>query len=1162
MMRLIPTPQPAAVFRQTFSRTFLWIALLAAPWGSGAPASSGIGRALAAEPARPMSEDAGATVLRFGETFNREIASGQPHKWRMTLAAGQYVQIGFSTQDVSLTGNLSDPDGAAAAAVPLWHATVGSRYAGVISFIAEKSGVFTLALSVEGKMTDADAGRYEMRAEAPRPAVEEDRRRIGAHRIWTAAMKLREPQTAEGRRAALAQYEEALGIFMQINDAAGQAMTLNTIGGIWYDLANAQKVFEAQDKALKLWQSLDRPREEGVTMSELGLIAYVRYDYPKTMEWYRAALAKHRAAEDVFYEAETMNRIGWCENARGDARQALVSYKQALELRRAAGDRNGESVTLNDIGRALDDLGEPAQALEAFQHALRLCPPERNPRGASNILNRMGMAHKRLGDWQKALDAYRRTLTLARQAGDRRSEAAALNNLGALLCTLGEPAAGLEQYEQALRLNRELKLRNGEAATLHAMGVMHTEAGEHRKSLEMFLQSLAIRRTIQDAAGEAAALASLARVYNWLGDHQKGLEAAQQSLQKYQALGRVLGETVALESLANAHAALGEKAKALEHYQRALVLERKIRNRLSEANTLLRLGLFHRQAGELGEARVRVAEAIAIMESFRDQAISPEVRTLFHPSFSDRYLIYIDLLMASERETPGAGFAAQGFQASERARARNLLDLLAESRADIRAGVDPKLLATERELQQRRNVKAEIQVALLGGKHTPEQAAALANELAGITAELNDVDAKIRAASPRYASLTKPVPLTAAEIQQRVLDDDTLLLEYALGKQRSYLWAVTTREIHSFVLPGSGEIETAARRWLDLLPKGAQRKYQRETELAAADLSRLILAPAAAHLRKKRLVIVADGVLQYAPFAALPKPVVGAQQSASNRQLLIKEHELVSLPSASALAVLRNEIQGRPAAAKQLAVFADPVFQTGDARVQLAKTISPGAPVAVPESAKDLAGASLTRAATEAGITSFTRLPFARQEAEAIASLLPREQQLKALDFSASRETALTGGLDQYRHIHFATHGLLNSRHPELSGIVLSLVDEAGQPRDGFLRLSDLYNLKLNADLVVLSACQTALGKDVRGEGLVGLTRGFMFAGAARVVASLWNVNDAATADLMRKFYRAMAVERQTPAAALRTAQLAMSRDARWSAPYYWSGFVLQGEWK
>jgi CHAT domain-containing protein len=342
------------------------------------------------------------------------------------------------------------------------------------------------------------------------------------------------------------------------------------------------------------------------------------------------------------------------------------------------------------------------------------------------------------------------------------------------------------------------------------------------------------------------------------------------------------------------------------------------------------------------------------------------------------------------------------------------------------------------------------------------------------------------------------------------------------------------------------------------MPKSTQRRYRRETELAAADLTRLILKPAAGHLTKKRLLIVADGPLQYLPFAALPLP-----DSARGDQTLLARHEIISLPSASVLAGLRSELRGRKPSEREFVIFADPVFQADDPRVQMARAGNrKPAGANADASETSLALSALTRSAGEAGVQRFERLPFVRQEAEAITSLIPKQQQLKALDFTASRATALGSQLDKYRVIHFATHGLLNSRHPELSGVVLSLVDENGQPQDGFLRLNDLYNLKLNADLVVLSACSTALGKEIRGEGLISLTRGFMYAGAARVVASLWNVNDAATAELMKRFYRAMLVEKLAPAAALRAAQLEMSRDGRWSAPYYWSCFVLQGEWK
>jgi CHAT domain-containing protein len=208
----------------------------------------------------------------------------------------------------------------------------------------------------------------------------------------------------------------------------------------------------------------------------------------------------------------------------------------------------------------------------------------------------------------------------------------------------------------------------------------------------------------------------------------------------------------------------------------------------------------------------------------------------------------------------------------------------------------------------------------------------------------------------------------------------------------------------------------------------------------------------------------------------------------------------------------------------------------------------------------------LTRALREAGVADaglrIPRLPGTRREAAAITALLPEAERKQALDFDASRAAATSEDLSQYRIIHFATHGLLNSQHPELSGLVLSLVDRAGKPQEGFLRMHEIYNLKLPADLIVLSACQTGLGKEIKGEGLVGLTRGFMYAGAARVLASLWKVDDRATAELMKHFYQGMVKDGLRPAAALRAAQVAMWKQERWSEPYYWAAFVLQGEWK
>ncbi|MEP7341027.1 MAG: CHAT domain-containing protein, partial [Acidobacteriota bacterium] len=382
-----------------------------------------------------------------------------------------------------------------------------------------------------------------------------------------------------------------------------------------------------------------------------------------------------------------------------------------------------------------------------------------------------------------------------------------------------------------------------------------------------------------------------------------------------------------------------------------------------------------------------------------------------------------------------------------------------------------------------------------------------------------------------------------------------VLLEYSLGKDRSYLWAVTPTEMAVYELPQRAEIELAAKKYSDLLKTGNKRELRSQVKLAAAELSRMVLGPVADKLGDKRLLIVTDGALQYIPFGALVT---------KNDQPLIVEHEIVHLPSASALAVLRKELAGRQPASKAVAVLADPVLQENDPRIKKAGLTgrTPNAKSDGSAGSTRDANADLVRSARDAGVASLERLLYTRREAEAIAALTGADTRFKALDFDASKKTAMSPDLGQFRIVHFATHGLLNSQHPELSGIVLSLVDERGQPQDGFLRLHDIFNLKLNAEMVVLSACQTALGKNVKGEGLVGLTRGFMYAGAARVVASLWDVRDEATAELMTRFYRGMLKDNLRPAAALRAAQVSMLKDARWEAPYYWAGFVLQGEWK
>jgi CHAT domain-containing protein len=473
----------------------------------------------------------------------------------------------------------------------------------------------------------------------------------------------------------------------------------------------------------------------------------------------------------------------------------------------------------------------------------------------------------------------------------------------------------------------------------------------------------------------------------------------------------------------------------------------------------------------------------------------------------------------------------------------------------------------------------------LQGKKQVADAAAVEESLSKLKEDLEKVQTRIRATSKSYAALKQPQSLTLKKIQQQLLDDNTLLLEYALGEKRSYLWAVSRTSVTSYVLPKRTEIEKAALELRDLLtafepPKPDEdnteyvkrlTKSQSDYQRRASDFSKIVFGRAGPLLGSKRLVIVPDGALHFIPFEALPMPgIVRSGATARNRsrrrsegsqqQLLVQNNEITYLPSATSLALIRDF--PRTQTNKTLAVFADPVFTISDERIPFASRTTQ------PQVKEQLLSSKLIRALRDFDSGSDTglnleRLPNTLAEARKAIAVFPMDSGMLAASFKANRATAMSHELASYSIVHFATHGLLNDKHPELSGIVLSMVNEQGRQQDGFLQLQDVYNLRLPVDLVVLSACRTGIGKQIKGEGLIGLTRGFMYAGAARVVASLWKVDDKSTAALMERFYWHLIKKQLSPSAALKAAKVDVMRSrSEWSAPYFWAGFVIQGDWK
>lgn len=885
-----------------------------------------------------------------------------------------------------------------------------------------------------------------------------------------------------------------------------------------------------------------------------------------------AAAQKYEKARSLFQEVGVSDRVlmslmqlGINYGTLTQYQKSLDYFNSALNLSRSLGNRKQEAVALFDTGAIHSELGEDQRAIDIY---LQVLPLEKSL-GVSSRLTfiNLGISNLQMGEYRKALEYFNQAEAIARSAKGT-------CGIGTTYFFMGEFPTALEYLNQALEGSRKMRNPYVEAESLMNIGNTYFAMGDPKSALKAFNEVLPLHRKMQDGAYEAATLGYIGEVHQSLLDHRVALDYYNQALALARSGGYLQQEAEILPKLGDVYRLLGERQKAIEIYKSVLQSSGVIPDR--EIKSLYGLASLALEEGQLPEARNHVESAIKVIESLRGNVASPQLRASFFATKQQPYLFYINLLMQLYRQAPAAGFEALAFQASEKVHARSLLELLPEAHADIRAGVNPQLLAEERALQQLLNGKAERQLRLLNEKQTPQQTAEIKREIERVMADLERTQAMIRSSSPHYAALTQPQPLALKDIQQQVVDPDTLLLEYSLGNEHSYLWVISQTTITSFVLPKRDDIEAAARRVYELLStplqvvKGETPK-QRLTRLARAEadyaeasasLSRMIIAPTSALLSRKRLVIVADGPLQYVPFATLPLPDGGdakKHHSATPGRPLIADHEIVSLPSASVLAVLRREAAGRAPAAKGIAVFADPVFDKDDDRVS--NKDKPSVTPAQTDSATTISKRALRDAGLLGDGIAVPRLPFTRQEAESIAALAPADSTLKALGFRASLTTARSPELSQYRIVHFATHAIVNASHPHLSGLLLSLVDEHGNPQDGFLSLDEVYNLTLPADLVVLSACQTAMGKEMRGEGLIGLTRGFMYAGARRIVASLWRVDDAATAELVKLFYRAMLKEGKPPAAALRAAQLEMARHKLWNSPFYWAGFVLQGDW-
>ena len=1062
---------------------------------------------------KARNELAGGPRLELGNVLTEPLAGGEIRSYAIGARAGQYVRVIVEQQGVDVEISLVSANGATLVTV---NNANGTRGAEVISFLTTRDDSFRI--NIKSTEPNPRPAFYRVSIAEQRDSVEEDVKRVNAERNITAGESLR---AQESYKQAIAKYQEAYQLYQELGDTAGSALALLDMGKANYFLLDMQEAIVNYEKALKLFETNNTRLDQGVSLLYIGMAKLFLGLNTEALTYYEQARDLFKNENDQRYYSFALNEIGRAFYLQGDANKALDYYNQALPIRQGLNDRKGESFTLVSIGRVY-----------------------------SNVF----------GSDTLARDFYQRALTLQRDIGNRRLIAQTLGDIGRLNYRASDHAAALNTYTEALRAAKDGD-PSVRAEILMYIGLVYSAWGRHREAIEQYFNEALRLQEDRDPIG-------LARTRQHIG---------------------------------RSYAALGEDDKALEYLTAALKLWQNVLHRTAEAETRYHIALIESKKGRFAEACEQIRIVLPAIENLRSGILNRALRSNYFASVQNYYELYIDSLMRWSRQSGDRRHETLALDISERKRARALLDVLIESHADLRHTTPaPELLNREAAIQQELSVQSLRQIT---GEHlTIEQA----RKLESLIVELHDVDAEIRRKNPRYAALTRPMPPSLGQIQGDLLAPDQMLLEYSLGDERSYLWAVTQNSIKSYALPGRGEIERAVARFMEFLT-ARNVVVQGETESAeelriqradagylasAASLAQMLgLDRATSETTAGRLLIVADGELQYLPFAALLVPSkstykleakhVRPQFDYSDNLLpLLVNYEIEKPQSMAVVAELKRErMEGSTfTPGKTIAVVADPVFSASDERccVRPRRTAGAGKDTAVPPVSKqaNLALQAMKKSRTmdqETGIVDrrgrIVRLAFSGREAAEIFKLVSPEEQLQATGFDANLALLTNGtGLSSFKIVHFATHGWLDPDYPELSGILLSMVDEQGKSRNGILQMHQIFDLRLPAELVVISACETAIGKKIKGEGLNGLSRGFMYAGARRVIASLWKVNDGSTSELMNYFYGGLKLRdgvnfsQTRPAAALRAAQLKMMEKPLWRHPYYWAAFIIQGD--
>ncbi len=832
------------------------------------------------------------------------------------------------------------------------------------------------------------------------------------------------------------------------------------------------------------------------------------------MRLYEEISAFFKDSEQTYSTALLQYAKGGAYRNLGNKEEALRYYRQAAQLFRAQ-ESVLRGVVLNNQGFLHHRSAETDQAFLAYFQALQVFRKHGNIIQEGRTLLNIGMLCQDLGHFQLAMDFTYDALECLAGSGVP-WEQTAINNLGVLYEALGELKKALDHHLRALASGRYEDMQTRTKMTMN-VGALYQRLGDRENAQHMYDLALELAEEYELETNKQEIFQIIGEFYLDANNVKKALAFLklvenQNSGQIQFSYGRALVQTW------QASGNIQDLEKAVQHFEAALAWSRGRNDPRLEINCLFFLAQTYDRLGK-NKPIALIDRAIEMVESQREEVVDANLRNAFFASNQNLSDLKISILMNRHSSEPKAGHQNAALHQFEKATARHLLDVLA---AETGGSNDYSHYLLFNKYWEARLEQAQDLESAEG--NTAQQL-----ELA--------IMEKTMARSRSSAEISSANILQVNQIQDEMPDSRTLILEYHLGEKTSYLWAVSKDGVQAFDLPPRAQLEAEISQAVGAIRKvNDSDEVRKKQEKAMKSLSKNLLAPLSLE-NINRVAIVANGSLQQLPFGALP-----VTNSSGEKLLLIDMVEVVYLPSASVLAAMRKEHEGRKPPKKLLLAFADPIFSTEQQPVQIS-----------------------LRSAEKKGKTDWAPLPLTGFEARRIVARALESNEKKTSriisGFEATRAAVLSPEPEQYRILHFATHGYVDSQNPSRSSLIFSLYDRNRKPRNGYLTLQDITWLKLNADLVVLSACDTALGKEVRGEGLISLARGFMVAGAPRVVATLWQVADDTTAVLMDHFYEKMFVDNLSPAASLRSAQLAM-KERFPDRPYYWAGFVLIGDWQ